>query len=357
MTTNLDIPSQRLHSQHIADSAFKKPLEVVEWLGAMQAQDYPGAKWSIGLRSGCTDAAVEKAIADKTIVRTWPLRGTLHFVSAADIRWMIALIAPRTIAKAARRYKELELDEPSLKRSNDLLHKAVRDGEMQTRTQLLDLLEANGISTKGQRAAYMLQRASLDGLICQGGTERNNPSYMALDESLPKTKSLSHEESVAELAKRYFTSRGPTTLEDFVAWSSLTIKEARAGLEANKSHLVEEKIDQKTYWLSNEARKIKKRSTTLDLLPGFDEYLLGYRDRSAILDPQHADKIVPGGNGMFKNTIVIDGQVVGTWSREIKKNTVTVTPHPFDKLPADQQEAFAEAAQHYADFLKLELKL
>ena len=350
----MDIVTQRLYNQHIAQQPLHKPADVVAWLGAMQAQDYTGAKWSIGLRlPHATDAHIEQAIENKTIVRTWPLRGTLHFVAAADARWILALMGPRIIASCARRYRELELDEPTLTRSNDLLLNALQGGTQRSRTQLLALLEQNGISTKGQRAAYMLQRASLDGLICQGTTQGNVPLYMALDESLPQTKMLERDAALVELATRYFTSHGPATLQDFVRWAGIPIGQARIGLEGVQSQLVQEKIDGQTYWLPQSTQTVKKHSDSLYLLPGFDEYLLGYGDRSAILDPQHAQKIVPGGNGVFKSTIVSNGQVVGLWKRTIKKGSAIITAEPFTTLTDAETQAFAAAAQRYGDFLEM----
>jgi winged helix DNA-binding protein len=352
----MDIAAHRLHNQHIAQQPLKRPAEVVAWLGAMQAQDYTGAKWAIGLRlPKATDAQIEQAIADKTIVRTWPMRGTLHFVAAADVRWILALTGQRTIASSARRYNELELDTETLIRSNDLLLKAVQGGTQRSRTELLDMLEKNGISTKGQRAAYMLQRASLDGLICQGTTQGNVPLYMALDESLPQTKGLEKDAALVELAGRYFMSHGPATLQDLVRWAGITIGQARIGLEGVQLGLVQEKIDGQTYWFPHSSPE--KNAPSLYLLPGFDEYMLGYGDRSAILDPAHANKIVPGGNGVFKNTIVSNGQVVGLWKRATKKGSVIITAKPFTTLTDDETQAFAAAAKRFGDYLELPVVL
>ena len=175
-TTNrrLMIPNpialQRLLSQRLVLSNFHRPEEVVNWLGVVQAQDYAGGKWTIGLRApGLVEADVEQAVRDRRILRTWTLRGTLHFVCAQDIRWMLGLMAPRVIAGNARRYRELELDEADMRRASDMLADALRDGQELLRSQLLDVLSRQGVSTQGQRAPYLLQRASLDGWICQTG--------------------------------------------------------------------------------------------------------------------------------------------------------------------------------------------
>jgi hypothetical protein len=353
-----DIAHQRLGNLQIAQTVFTKPSEVVAWLGAIQGQDYAGAKWSLGLRlHGSTDADIEQAIADQTIVRTWAMRGTLHIVAAADVRWLVALLGPRIIANSARRYRELELDEPTLTRSNKLLTQALADGKRHTRTALFAILEENGISTKGQRGVHMLQRASLDGLICQGATQRNNPTFVLIDESLPQGTKLARDEALVALAQRYFLSRGPATFNDYVAWSGLTTTDARAGLEALKDQLIEEKVDGKIYWMPQKQSKQRKSAQNVYLLPGFDEYMLGYRDRSAILDPQHAQLIVPGGNGIFYSTIVSDGRVVGIWKRAMKKNTVVITPQPFQQLSEAEQQGVHAAAEEYGTFLQMSVSL
>lgn len=303
----------------------------------------------VGLRlSDNTDAGIEQAIADNTFVRTWALRGTLHFVGASDIRWLLALVAPRIIARNARRYSELELDERTLARSNAVLAGALQGGKQLNRSELLAVLGQNGISTHGQRAAYMLQRASLDGLICQGVVRRNNPTYKALDESLPETKAMGRDEATAELARRYFTSRSPATLQDFVWWSGLSTADARAGLEEIKQQLIQVIIEGRTYWLSRPMPE--GGSSKVYLLPGFDEYLLSYRDRSASLDAVHARTLNAGG-GVLSPTIVAEGRIVGTWKRTFNKDTVVITVSPFAALSEAQSRALSVAVERYSGFV------
>ncbi len=346
------IARHRLHNHHITRPWLQTPPEVVGWLGAIQGQDYAGAKWSIGLRlPGSTDADIERALAGHAIVRTWLLRGTLHLAAAEDVRWMLALVAPRLIAGNARRYRELELDEPTLARSNDILAAALRDGALRERGELLAILEQHGISTAGQRATYMLQRASLDGLICQGAARRNKPTFYAIDHLPGRPRALARDEALAELARRYFTSRGPATLQDFIWWSGLTASDARAGLESIRAELVEQTVNGTQTW--RPATEPPNGELPPVLLPGFDEYLLGYQDRSAVLDSHYAQRVVPGGNGMFSPTIVIGGRVVGTWQRAVKKRAAIITLSPFAPLSEDELEAIAQAAQRYGAFMEL----
>jgi len=350
--TPFNIGQQRLYTQQIVAPAFATAPDVVTWMGALQGQDYTGAKWSIGMRlSGSADATIEAAIANKTIIRTWALRGTLHLVAAADLRWLIALLAPRVLAAAAARLRQLELDEATLVRSSILIAQAVQDGQPHTRAELFAILNAHGLATGGQRGIYMLFRASLDGLICQGVAQRNMPTFIALDETIPQGKSLTRDEAVLELAKRYFTSHGPATQQDFLWWSGLPTADARIALAELKAHLIQESNDGKTYWMAAARSPSSTPSVDIHLLPGFDEYLLGYRDRSAVLDPQYANQIVPGGNGVFYPTIVSNGRVVGTWKRIFKKGAVVITQHPFTGLTVSEQAGFNAAAQRYGDFL------
>jgi len=353
----LNIADVRLANQRISQTTFKEPAEVAHWMGPMQGQDYTGAKWSVGLRlPHSTDAAIEQAISDKRIVRTWIMRGTLHLVAAADVRWMTALVGPKLIAGNTRRYRQLELDSETLIRSNDVLANALRDGARLSRTELVALLEQEGISTKGQRTPYMLQRASYDGLICQGAAPRSDPIYMALDSSFP-TVTWTREEAIAKLFERYIMSRGPATLPDFVQWSGLLISEAKAALAGLSSQLRSDTVGGKTYWRSLKIPSVPDNAPTLYLLPGFDEYLLGYKDRRDVLDPKYAKQVCPGGNGVFMPTIVSEGRVIGIWRRAFKKGSVIITPQPFSSLSDEEHVAFAKAAQGYADFLGMPMGL
>ncbi len=227
------ITQLRLYNQRIACSQFTSPHEVVAWLGAMQAQDYTGAKWSIGLRlPGSSDAAIEQAIAARAIVRTWPMRGTLHFVETSDVRWMLELLTPRIVAGSARRMQQLELDEAIIARSKELFARALQGGKQLTRGDMFQLLEGAGISSAGQRGYHLLARAAQDGMICFGVPSGKQQTFALLEEWAPQAKRLGREEALAELARRYFTSQGPATLQDFMWWSGLTAADARFGVQA-----------------------------------------------------------------------------------------------------------------------------
>lgn len=353
--THTDIAHLRLQNQRIAQPAFEKPEDVVRWMGAMQAQDYQQAIWGIGVRMPtATVADVEQAIADAKIVRTWPMRGTIHFVAPEDAKWMLQLSASRMIAKDERRLKQLELDTAMMERCQTIFCEALQGGKRLSRPDMLQLLEDRGISTQSQRGYHILWYISQRGVICPGPMDGRQQTFVLLDEWVPHSRRLSREESLAELARRYFISHGPAAVHDFAWWAGITVTEARAGIEGARAALVSEKIDGKEYWLAADTPALNQsvQSGTF-LLPGFDEYLLGYTERRAVLDPQHAQKVVPGANGIFFPIVVTDGQMTGTWKRTIKKDKVLITREVFNGLSDAEAAMFEAAAQRYGAFLGL----
>jgi hypothetical protein len=347
-----DVAHFRLVNQQISCPRSKEPHEVVSALGAMQAQDYLGALWAIGLRvAGATETAVEQAIAERKLIRTWPMRGTLHFVAAADARWMLELMTPGPIARAARRFQQLELDEKVFSRSRKLFIRALRGNRQLTRKTMMDLLEGARISTAGQRGLHILWRLAQEGLLCFAAREGKQQTFALLEEWAPQPHRPPRDAALAEMAQRYFSGHGPATLRDFVWWTGLKISSAKAALDSVCPQLSQHVIDGTSYWMNREFPDPPAAARAVYLLPGFDEYLLGYRDRGAVLEPRHSQKIMPGGNGLFLPTIVISGRVAGTWKRVLKKNEVLITPSPFAPLKKAEQNAFAAAAERYRDFV------
>ena len=346
--TPAELIRRRQLNQQLASARSIAAAELLGWMGALQAQDYLGALWAIGLRiPGLSSRNVEQALADGSMVRTWLMRGTLHLVAASDLPWMLGLLSGRIIAGNARRYLELGLDEQTMAQSNALLKKALQGRQNRSRTDLLGVLRGHGISTDGQRAAYLLQRAALEGLIAQGISQRNVPLYFALD-FLPKAKPIPPEEALAELTRRYFQSRGPATLQDFMWWSGLSKAEVGLGLEANQSKLNYHATSGKTYWFMEDAG-VKPPSAT-HLLPAFDEYLVAYKDRSAMLDPAHTQQINAGG-GMLSPVVISNGRVIATWKRTLKKDTVTVELHRLAPFSKSQDRAISVAVERYSSFI------
>jgi len=354
----MDIINLRLHNQRLSATTFETPKEAVSWLGAVQAQDYAGAKWALGQRlKDSTDSSLDQALADGSILRTHLLRPTWHFVTPEDIRWLLMLTAPRVHAVNAFMYRQTGLDKTTLNKSNAILEKTLRDGKQLTRDELASALEKAGISTDNLRSAHLMMYAELEGIICSGARRGKQFTYTLLDERVPPIKAITHDEALAELTKRYFTSRGPATLQDFAWWSGLTIKDAKNGIEMVKSQLVSETINGQVYWFVGSKSPAKRKSTVAHLLPNYDEYIVGYTDRRLIHDASHDKKLDARGNVLFQNTIVINGQIKGTWKRTLKKNEVVIELTPFTKLTKDEDQAVTHAAERYGKFLELPISL
>jgi hypothetical protein len=356
--TAREITWYRLANQQISRVRYGEPADVVASLGAMQAQDYLAALWAIGLRlPEHTEPEVERAIVERKIVRTWPMRGTLHFVKAEDVRWMTELLAPRIIAGSVRRFQQLELDSSVFARSRQLFVDALAGNRQLARKAMIELLESAGISTAGQRGNHILWRLAQEGVLCFAGRAAKQPTFALLEDWAPQARSRDRSSALAELAMRYFAGHGPATLQDFVWWSGLKVSDASAGLDTVRSRLTQEKLGSAVYW------RLRNFSTPSDteraayLLPGFDEFVLGYKDRSALVDHQR-DARLASSNGIFWPTVVIDGRVVGTWKRLLKKKELVVTARPFASFNKADKNAFAIAAERYGLFLgrRVELK-
>ena len=354
MLTFSQIPRYRFHNQHIGRAKFEKPGDVVAWLGAIQGQEYAMAKWGVAQRmKEITDAELDRAFADGDILRTHLMRPTWHFVTPADIRWLLALSAPRVHAVNAFMYRKLELDNALFKRSNAVLTKSLQGGRQLTRVELASALQQAGINTAGElRMGYILMQAELDALICSGARRGKQFTYALLEERVPPVRKLERDEALVELIKRYFTSRGPATMKDFTVWSGLTSADAKRGIEMLKPKLEYEVIDGQTYWFVESVMPAKAASARAYLLPIYDEYVMGYKDRSAMLGALEREKFNAGGVA-FDNLIVIDGMLVGSWKRTLSRRDVNIETNINARLTKAEQKAVAAAAAEFGRFLGL----
>lgn len=344
-----DVPHTRLHRQRLSSTSFTQPADVVAWLGAVQAQDYPGAKWAVGQRMRrATDDVVEKAFAEGSILRTHVLRPTWHFVAPADIRWMLELTAPRVKSAIGFNCRRMSMDDAIFARSRKVLVAALRGGRQLTRDALRRAIQRAGIATDDVRLVLILMRAELDGVICSGARIGKQFTYALLDERVPRTKALTRDAALAELTRRYFTSRGPATVQDFVWWSGLTVADARAGIEMTGRRLVREVIDGTACWRSSSTQPVTRGPRAAYFLPAYDEYLVAYKDRSAAIDPAYSAERM---NVIFGATIVLNGRVVGTWKPAPGKSAVVVTLSPFAALRGTARRAILDAARRYGAFL------
>lgn len=345
--------AHRLSNHRIVNPVFTTPAQVVSWLGAVQAQDYAGAKWSVGLRMpGATEQQVEQSIIDRKIVRTWPLRGTLHFVVGDDVRWMLSLIKPHITSQSASLYRQYELDEKTFTRCFKILAEALKGGKQLMRSELAEVLHKKRIPTDTTRLSLILNRTGLEQVICFGARKGNQFTYALLDEWLPETKTLQQDAALRTLATRYFQSRGPASLKDFMWWTGLPKKLAHQGIEMIRPTLEEETVNKIPYWLPAENHGAQTVSSKTFLLPGFDEYMLGYADRSAILDEAYRVQLNQG-NAVFSATIVINGRVAGTWKRTIKKDQVMIEAKAFTAFSKAQKDSIITATNRYAVYLGL----
>jgi hypothetical protein len=345
-----DIANIRLFNQQVTATNFTQPAEIVSWFGAMQAQDYGMAKWAVGVRlSDSTEQKIEQAIETGAIIRTHVMRPTWHFVAAEDIRWMLALSAPQLRSSLAGMLRGLELDPQTCKRTNDLIAGALEGGKHLTRTELMQELKKSGIESDNLRATFLMFSAEIDAVVCNGIKRGKQQTYALLDERVPKTTELSRDEAIAELTRRYFTSHGPATLKDFIWWSGLPTADARQGLEFNKSNFISQDIEGQTYWMPDSISIPSDITDSLYLLPAFDEIMVSYKDRSAMLEPDFAGQTNTG-NGIFKPIIVSNKKVAGIWKRSFKKDSVLVERTLFTKLSKAEDEVLAMKAQDYARF-------
>jgi len=348
--TNRDLVFYRLSRQQLAGTSFTDAAGLVRWMGCIQAQDFAGAKWAIGSRLGpITDHAVEKEFNEGRFLRTHVLRPTWHFVSPADIRWMLRLTAPKIKSLNINFHRNLDITPAILRRSRAVLEKALAGKHYLNRQEISAQLKKAKINTDDIRFSFLLMDAELDGIICSGPRKGKQFTYALLEERVPPAASLGRQESLGELAKRYFLSRGPATLPDFAWWSGLTLRDAREGLEQCKQLLAHEVINGQAYWFSPGASVPESAAKGVYLLPAFDEYAIGYKDRSDILP---VDAGVKTGNGIFKPIVIAGGKMAGTWQRELVGEGVQVETNLFGALSKAMEQKVKRAVKRYGKFLE-----
>jgi hypothetical protein len=359
-----DIVTLRLHNQHLSNPTFKSPAEVVEYLGAVQAQDYAAAKWSVGLRmKDSTEEIIEQSFNDGLILRTHVMRPTWHFVMPQDIRWMLELTAPQVKRLMVHYDRKLEITSELISKCKNIVEKALAGGKYLTRTEIADLFEKAKIPARGQRLGHIMMAMELDALICSG-PRRGKPAspkttsrggqftYALIEERAPKVKKLNREESLANLAIKYFAGHGPAQIKDFSWWSGLSIKDSTIAVELIKSKLTQEILDGKIYFFFPASKVIKQPSPTAHLLSIYDEYVIAYKDRSALGSTRYVEKFISMGNALTA-VIILNGFLVGTWKRIIKKENLEVLLSPLRDLTKSEVEAMDKAAKQYSEFLGL----
>ena len=349
--TATDIRELRLLNQQLASPHFTQPADILYYMGAIQSQDYAGAKWAIAQRlKGVTDKPIEDAFTKGDIIRTHVMRPTWHFVHPKDIRWMIQLTAPRIMTIAGTHHRQHKLDNIVFSKSEKAILQAMQGGKQLMRDEIAQVLEQAGVATDEQRFIHIMMQMELIGLVCSGGRQGKQFTYTLLDERVPLSKPFDRLASLIALAERYFISHGPATLQDYVWWSGLTVADAKAGLEAVKHKLTSTSADGNTYWFVEQENVIKSKSPGAFLLPNYDEYIVSYKDRSATIAASDINKADPRGT-IFNHTIIANGKVIGIWKRTIGKTRIDIELIPFAPLSKVNQTAVTSAAKRYANFL------
>lgn len=321
----LPLITLRLQNQLLVRPPFDSPQQVVEWMGAIQAQDYRMAKWAVGCRTASTDATqIEAALNRGDILRTHLLRPTWHFVSSKDLRWMLSLTADRirTANESFARGTDAEFTPRLLSRSLELLQKMLEGNKHRTKEEIGEALNQRGIPLSQYALRHLLMRAETDGVVCSGADKKGTATYALLDERAPRGEEPSREEALARLARIYFRSYSPATLADFTWWSGLTATEARRAVASIAEELTTEHFGDREFFVFRNAAAAAPCDTT-HLLPAYDQYLIGYKDRSDVLAKEHTSKAF-NSHGIFQPVILCDGQIVGNWKRTAGRGNVTI---------------------------------
>lgn len=351
-----EICRRRLAGQFLTTTRPETGADVVRALGAVQAQDYAGAKWAVGQRTtGRSDAEIERELETGQILRTHVLRPTWHFVVPSDIRWMLALTGPRVSASMAPANRRLELDRAVFRRAYRALTKALAGGNFLTRGELASVLARAGITgASGQRLGHLMMQAELDGIICSGPRRGKQSTYALLDARASAGPTLSRDEALAELTRRYFTRRSPATPRDFAWWSGLTVADARRGIAVLGAELERLTIGDTEHWISADAPLASRRALSAHLLPNYDEYFIGFRDRSSIGRRVRNTSTVTGGNALIPHVIVVNGELVGIWRRTLEKDRVVVMLDFHTTLTRRELDLVTAEARRFGRFLERE---
>lgn len=348
------ILDRRLAGLGLSDPRFRSPEDVVGWLGAVQAQDFGPAKWSIAQRMDhlVTDAELDAAFDAGRILRTHALRPTWHFVPPEDIRWILELTGPRIQALSAYMYRTTGLTEELRARSNEIIASALEGGRALTRAELRERLDREGFDTDGFRIGYLMMHAEVTGLVCSGPLDGRTHTYALLDERAPQAVRLTRDEALAEFVRRYFTSHGPASAKDFRAWCSLSAADTRRGLELAGAALEHEDWEGTTMWAAAGAGERAATGTlrvdpspTVRLMQGYDEAFMGYSETRGVADLDGMAGWTVGDRAIYVGVVTLDGQFAGNWKRTIERGRVSIDVQlrrPFDAAALAALQADAD---------------
>jgi Winged helix DNA-binding domain len=347
---SMEIAHARLHNQHLVGDPLDDPVAVVRHLGAVQAQEFPVAKWSLAQRThGYDNAAVQRLLDEGSIMRTHALRPTWHFLAAADIGWIQALTGPRVHAFNAYYNRQHGLDEESAARTNKAITAALRGGNHLTRGELAGALAKAGHEATGNRLAYIVMRAELDGLIANGVMRGKQQTYALISERVAAPLELTGDEALAEFTRRYLASHGPATIKDFAWWSSLTATQIKRGLALLGSAVASEDVDGRTFWFVPGPPPPRQRSPRVIAMQGYDEYVVSYTESRAVTNIAGRTIAIANENTTI-HPLALDSQLVGHWRRRVDKGGVIIQPVLAMTLAAAQRKALDREIARYAAF-------
>lgn len=352
---NTDILALRLYNQQLsADTQFKEPAEIVSWMGAMQSQTLEMAKWAIGVRlPGTAVKDIENALNEARVIRTHILRPTWHFVSAEDIHWMFDLSNPRIKPIYISYCKLTGTDEQTVTGTYPIIEKTFAGGKHYTKPEIQEILEQHGVECKDRLLNMVIDRAEMEGIICNGKLRGNKQTFTLLHEWVPKRYTLSEEESIERLARRFFTSHSPATIEDFAWWSGLTVTTSRKAIELIKHDFISEEINGRTFWIKNDFKTPENNQPSALLLPPFDEFVVSYKNRSEIVEDIHYSKVMTK-NGLFDPTIMLNGEIIGKWKKKTVKKGAEVDLTWFVKTTKKVQALFEKEVRRVEAFYRKE---
>ncbi len=353
-----EILGRRVRAQWLADRPGATVAAVAAHLAGLQAQDAGAVRLAVRARGRrLTAAAVHRAAASRSVVSTWLMRGTLHLVTAEDVRWMLALFGPRNVAGGARRRRELGLDEQTCTRALPAIERVLAAESPLSRADLVRRLAGLGVAIDptGQPPAHLVAYAAARGLICRGPwLSGDEPGYVLLDDWLPPAPALDREAALAELARRYVGAYGPATADDLAAWSGLPVGAARRGLAHAAADLAE--VADGRFVSRDALARPTVRGRVVRLLGAFDAYLLGYRSRDLALDPRYVRRIQAGG-GIVHPAVLVDCRVIGTWRLRRNRRPAEVAVEPFEPLDPDVLPALESEAADIGRFLGIDTVL
>lgn len=345
-----DILNIRLYNQLLSIHNLKEPQEIVAYMGAMQSQSLDLAKWAIGVRlENKTVKDIDEALNSGKVIRTHILRPTWHFVSAEDIHWMYDLSNPRLKPIYQYYTKQLKIDEKLIYNSIPSLVKMLEGNKHLTKEEIADIFASQNIIFDIKFLSQIINYAEMEGLVVNGCVRGKQQTFTLLEEFVPRKETISKEEALERLARRFFTSHSPATLQDFAWWSGLSLTECKQALGFIKHDFVCETINGRDFWMKNDIKIPPTDKDSALLLPPFDEFVVSYKDRSEMIEDVHYGKVMTK-NGLFSPTIMLNGEIVGSWKKTTVKGAPKVELSFFEKVSKKVKDLFEIEVKRVEDF-------